>query len=198
MRNPPSLSIFLLLFCTVLVRCELQGPPDDSQTNDDESSAESPIEDADDKTSSHLDQEEVIQILKSPEFVLDRSKVKMSQLYELATAELLASSRRDKEDSTEPARERTYAEREMDTLYENALKMLNKSRSRAQGNQIMSEIALRGHEKAQAHVAWQRLLSKPVGQNIEMIQKMFELLAANGLPEAHMVRKLGGFIGFYF
>lgn len=191
MRNP-SLTIFLLLFCIVSrVRCELQGPPStiaESATSDVESSAES--EDPDDKESAYLDQEEVIQILKSPEFVLDRSKVKMSQLYELATAELISSSRRDKEDdSTEPARERTYAEREMDTLYENALKMLNKSRSRAQGNQIMSEIALRGHEKAQAHVAWQRLLSKPVGQNVEMIQKMFELLAANGLPEAHMVSK---------
>lgn len=184
----PNLAIFLLLFCVVLVRCELQGPPSTTAAADnDESSAESPVEDAGDTESSHLDQEEVIQILKSPEFVLDRSKVKMSQLYELATADLLASSRSSKEDSAEPAREQTYAEREMDTLYENALKMLNKSRSRAQGNQIMSEIALRGHEKAQAHVAWQRLLSKPVGQNVEMIQKMFELLAANGLPEAHMV-----------
>lgn len=195
MRSP-SLAIFLLLFC-IVVRCELQGPPSSStaESPGNDGEPESPVEDADDKDSSYLDQEEVIQILKSPEFVLDRSKVKMSQLYELATADLMTSSRRDKDDdSTEPARERTYAEREMDTLYENALKMLNKSRSRAQGNQIMSEIALRGHEKAQAHVAWQRLLSKPVGQNVEMIQKMFELLAANGLPEAHMVSTFCGFI----
>lgn len=78
-------------------------------------------------------------------------------------------------------------ELEMDTLYEEAVKLLNKSRYKERGNFIMSQIALRGHSRAMAHVAWQQLLNGHVGDNIAKSRTTLENLSKQGLPEAHMV-----------
>lgn len=82
----------------------------------------------------------------------------------------------------------TPEEIEAEALYEEAMKILNRTRSdKMTGFDILEQAAKKGHLKAQAEVAWGRLMGNPVEINVEAAKIAFQELAETGQPEAHMV-----------
>ena len=88
----------------------------------------------------------------------------------------------------EPPHIPTAEEIEAENLYENAMKVLNKTRSDKSGAfGLLQQAAAKGHEQAQAKIAWAQLVGHPIDMNFEAAKETFLKLAERGVPEAHMV-----------
>ena len=143
-----------------------------------------------------LEREEVIKILRSPEFNQEKEAQKLSMiLYKFLQNEANEGLKVSVDPidlidliEEEPKPVRTKEEIELDNLFEGAMKILNNVRGdKAAGHNMLMQAAMKGHEKSQAQIAWLRLLSKPVESSIESIKGIFTSLSSNGLPEANMV-----------
>lgn len=221
--------IFLLVFCAVCyVNCEqaqvsIDGDTNsqsskirsssnnikqtndngDDDDNDDDDDGESLISSSEytDNKEKDLDREEVIKILRSPEFDHEKEAQKLSMLLykfikeqqpldEIRVNKVTEQMARD--DVDEPVLiEQTPEEIERDISYESAMKIMNKARGdKEAGSAILLKLAKEGHIKSEAQIAWYRLLNDPNESITDEVRKTFERLAGNGLPEAHMVRNL--------
>lgn len=94
----------------------------------------------------------------------------------------------NKETASETAKEPTPEELKAQSLYEEALSVLNRTHPhRSIAYALIEEAANAGHAKARAQYAWFRLLGNPMlNMNMTLVHEIFSDLATEGLPEAHM------------
>lgn len=206
--------LFLLVFCLIhVVFSELQGPPsvntdrakdkgdkeEDSKTvQNDRKADEMAKEDASSSTYSGFTPEEVIKLIQSSNLEQDMEQNKMTDILsklvnsyakyiqEIEDMDTIEESKVE----DEPPKELTPEEKELESLYETAMKILNKTRGdKTAAYAVLTQAAVKGHEKAQAHIAWAQLLGNHMDRNIQLAKETFVKLAENGLPEANLVSR---------
>lgn len=203
--------IFLLVFCAVCsVQCEeattttTLGVGKTNHDNDDDDYDEGQVsssstETTDKNKEKDFDREEVIKILRSPEFDHEKEAQKLSILLHKFIREQQplddinkAAEQMAREEAEEQVViQKTPEEIELDNLYEGAMKIMNKARGdKEAGTAILLKLAKGGHIKSEAQIAWYRLLNGPNDATTVEVRKTFERLAGDGLPEAHMVQTI--------
>lgn len=206
--------LFLLVFCLIhVVFGELQGPPSetnnrvndkgdkeqDSKTvQNDRKADEMAKEDASSATTSGFTPEEVIKLIQSSNLEQDTEQNKMTDILSklvnsyakyIQEIEDMDTTAEESSVDDEPPKELTPEEKELESLYETAMKILNKTRGdKTAAYAVLTQAAVKGHEKAQAHIAWAQLLGNHMDRNIQLAKETFTKLAENGLPEANLVR----------
>lgn len=170
-------------------------------------SKDSDISESDERTLEELLQDELgfhgsaIKIIKAPDLHQEKEAQKVSDMLSTLVsshAKLIKKFEHEIEEidgsiaalstKEEEPKVLTPEEIEAENLYEQAMKILNKTRSdKTAGFAVLQEAASKGHLKAQAKVAWCQLLGNPVEIDVESAKQTFLTLVEEGLPEAHMV-----------
>lgn len=203
--------LFLLVFCLIhVVSGELQGPPkensnqidkgdkeQDSKTVHNDRKADEMVKEDASSSASGFTPEEVIKLIQSSNLEQDTEQNKMTDIlsklvntYAKYIQEIEDMDPTIDESSVddEPPKELTPEEKELESLYETAMKILNKTRGdKTAAYAVLTQAAVKGHEKAQAHIAWAQLLGNHMDRNIQLAKETFTKLAENGLPEANLV-----------
>lgn len=142
-----------------------------------------------------------IKIVKAPELFQEKDAQKVSDMLSTLVSshaklikkfeneiEVIDGSIAALTTEEESPKVQTPEEIEAETLYDAAMKILNRTRSdKTAGFHILQQAASRGHLKAQAEVAWGQLMGNPVEIDVESAKLAFEKLSETGLAEAHMV-----------
>lgn len=206
--------LFLLVFCLIhVVFGELQGPPNENNNRDkdkgdkeedsktvqnDRKADEMAKDDASSSSYSGFTPEEVIKLIQqSSHLEQDVEQNKMTDMLSkliksyakyIQEIEDIDSTIEETKVEEEPPAELTPEEKELESLYETAMKILNKTRGdKTAAYAVLTQAAVKGHEKAQAHIAWAQLLGNHMERNIQLAKETFVKLAENGLPEANLV-----------
>lgn len=75
-----------------------------------------------------------------------------------------------------------------DKLYREATEILSELRpKREEGLKLLVKASNLGNLRAKALIAWESLFGVDMLQNITLVKETFTELAAQGIPEAHMV-----------
>lgn len=140
-----------------------------------------------------------IKIIKAPDLSQEKEAQKMSEMLSTLVnshAKLIKKLEDEIEEmdgsiaslGSEPEHDLTQEDIELESIYENAMKILNRTRSdKADGFALLKRAADQGHAKSQAMIAWAQLMGNHVDMNFEEAKKTFLKLADTGLADAHMV-----------
>lgn len=140
-----------------------------------------------------------IKIIKAPDLSQEKEAQKMSEMLSTLVnshAKLIKKLEDEIEEidgsiaslGTEPEQVLTQEDMELESIYENAMKILNRTRSdKADGFALLKKAADKGHSKSQAMIAWAQLMGNHVEMDFGEAKKTFLKLADTGLAEAHMV-----------
>lgn len=81
----------------------------------------------------------------------------------------------------------TPEEEEAQSIYENAMLMLNRTKpDKKQAYNLLSVAADKGNREAKVLVGWAKLFGNPIRQNVEEAREIFSDLAEAGNPDGHM------------
>lgn len=184
---------------------------DNSKSNSDKSKTDDEtdtiIDSNDESTIASLLAEELvyhgaaIKIIKAPDLSQEKEAQKMTEMLSTLVnshAKLIKKLEDEIEEmdgsiaslgATAPEQVQTQEEIELETIYEAAMKILNRTRSdKADGFALLKQAADKGHPKSQAMIAWAQLMGNYVDMNFDEAKNTFLKLAETGLPDAHMVR----------
>lgn len=173
-----------------------------SKTDDDNDAI---IEPNEEDTISRLMAEELvyhgnaIKIIKAPDLSQEKEAQKMSEMLSTLVnshAKLIKKLEDEIEEmdgsiaslGIEPEQVLTQDDIELESIYEDAMKILNRTRSdKAEGFALLKRAADQGHAKSQAMISWAQLMGNHVDMNFEEAKKTFLQLADTGFADAHMV-----------
>ncbi|XP_031619658.1 protein sel-1 homolog 1 [Contarinia nasturtii] len=139
-----------------------------------------------------------IKIIKAPDFTQEKEAQKMTEMLSTLVnshAKLIKKLEDEIQEmdgsiaslGEQPELVQTQEEIELEILYESAMKILNRTRSdKQEGFALLKKAADKGHQRAQAKIAWAQLMGNHVEMDFGAARETFLKLADTGLPDAHM------------